>query len=490
VLKNKKLTLILLVVALIAISLIIIKLHGNTYKLKFELPAEDFSIDDYEIKLDVEDVVKILDIKKENSALLVKIEAVKEGKVLVLCNKKDDSISRFGRLIYVHGDGVITEGYFFGDCNGSIVIPISFIIFLTYVIYLFITKYKNAIKESIYQYKCITYLGFIVFLIATEIIQILSLFNYGGFINLVDRVISSGAMFSIMLLPIAFVVSILIVISNVVLVIKEGFNFRNLLGVLLGSFFCFVTISPDFLYTYLSNAQWVDINNLSEPVAYIYRFFEESIYVVIAYFECILLGTIILARKAAKHIPSFDKDYILILGCQIKKDGKLTNLLKSRVDRAIEFSKMQKEKNNKDIKFVTSGGKGSDEVISEADAMKNYLLEQGIKDDYILVENKSKNTNENIKFSNELIKAQKEDAKIAFSTTNYHVFRAGNIAYQMDVKMEGIGAKTKAYFWINAFIREYIATLVSEKKNHICIVAMILMVEAALITFTYFVNTI
>ncbi len=70
------------------------------------------------------------------------------------------------------------------------------------------------------------------------------------------------------------------------------------------------------------------------------------------------------------------------------------------------------------------------------------------------------------------------------------MFRAGNIAYQMDVKMEGIGAKTKAYFWINAFIREYIATLVSEKKKHLCILAMILMVEAALITFTYFVNTI
>lgn len=488
--KNKKLTLIILSIILITLSLITVKLCGNTYTLKFELPSDNSSADDYEIKFDTEGVVKIVDKKVKNNTLLVKTESIKEGKTMVICGKKDDSISSYGRSIYVHKDGVITEGYFFGDCNGSIVIPISFVIFLTFVIYLFITKYKNAIKESIYQYKCITYLGFIVFLIATEIIQILSLFNYGGFINLVDRVISSSAMFSIMLLPIAFVVSILIVISNVVLVIKEGFNFRNLLGVLFGSFFCFVTISPDFLYTYLSNAQWVEINNLSEPGAYIYRFLEQSIYVVIAYFECILLGTIILARKAAKHIPSFDKDYILILGCQIKKDGTLTNLLKSRVDRAIEFSKMQNEKNNKDIVFITSGGKGSDEVISEADAMKSYLLEQGIKDDYILVENKSKNTNENIKFSNELIKAQKEDAKIAFSTTNYHVFRAGNIAYQMDVKMEGIGAKTKAYFWINAFIREYIATLVSEKKKHICIVAIILMVEAALITFTYFVNTI
>ena len=60
-----------------------------------------------------------------------------------------------------------------------------------------------------------------------------------------------------------------------------------------------------------------------------------------------------------------------------------------------------------------------------------------------------------------------EDAKICFSTTNYHVLRAGIIASNQNIKVEGIGAKTKAYFWINAFIREFIATLVSERMSHI-----------------------
>ena len=46
------------------------------------------------------------------------------------------------------------------------------------------------------------------------------------------------------------------------------------------------------------------------------------------------------------------------------------------------------------------------------------------------------------------------------------MIRAGSIAYEQGIFMEGIGAKTKAYFWINAFIREFIATLVSEKKKH------------------------
>ena len=187
---------------------------------------------------------------------------------------------------------------------------------------------------------------------------------------------------------------------------------------------------------------------------------------------------------SAKHIPKFNKDAIIILGCQIKKDGTLTPLLKSRVDKAVEFSKMQKEKTKKDIVFVPSGGKGKDEIISEANAMKNYLLMQGIKKSKIIVENKSKSTFENIKFSNKLIQEKINDPIIAVSTTNYHVFRAGVIASKQNIIIEGIGSKTKSYYWVNAFIREYIALLVSEKMNHIkvLLITSLIIIILALIT--------
>ena len=141
---------------------------------------------------------------------------------------------------------------------------------------------------------------------------------------------------------------------------------------------------------------------------------------------------------------------VIILGCMIKKDGTLTPLLQGRVDRAIEFRNEQVKCTGKDLIFVPSGGKGNDEVISEAEAMKNYLLAYGIKEKNILVENQSKNTYENIKYSYQLIK--KTDANVAFSTTNYHVFRAGLIATKQGLKLEGLGSSTKSYFWINAFI--------------------------------------
>ena len=68
-------------------------------------------------------------------------------------------------------------------------------------------------------------------------------------------------------------------------------------------------------------------------------------------------------------------------------------------------------------------------------------------------------------------RAQAEAPKAAFSTTNYHVFRAGLTAREQGENLEGIGSPTKRYFWINAFVREFIATLVAEKKKHMLIVA-------------------
>ena len=115
--------------------------------------------------------------------------------------------------------------------------------------------------------------------------------------------------------------------------------------------------------------------------------------------------------------------------------------------------------------FVPSGGKGNNEIIAEGVAIKNYLLKQGISKDEIIVEDKSKNTYENIKFSSELIKKHNNNPNIAFSTTNFHVFRAGIIATKQNLLIEGIGSKTKAYFFINAFVREFIATLYSEKRR-------------------------
>ena len=204
------------------------------------------------------------------------------------------------------------------------------------------------------------------------------------------------------------------------------------------------------------------------------------------YLECILAGTIIMTVKAARRIPSFDRDYIIIHGSQIRKDGTLTRLLQGRTDRAVEFAKMQKEATGKDIVFVPSGGKGSDEVISEAEAIRNYLLANAIPAEQILVEDQSVSTEENLRNSAALIRERSgEEAKVAFATTNYHVFRAGLLGTATGLDLQGIGSKTKRYFWVNAFVREFIATLYAERKRHLLVFATVSLACIVMIAMMY-----
>ena len=92
---------------------------------------------------------------------------------------------------------------------------------------------------------------------------------------------------------------------------------------------------------------------------------------------------------------------------------------------ALDFYRKQKETTGKELTFVTSGGQGPREVTTESSAMKRYLIEQGIPETQIIEEDRSTSTYENMMFSKEKIYAIDPEAKIAFSTSNYHVFRSG-----------------------------------------------------------------
>ena len=481
---SNKIKVLIISIILLIISTTIIVINGKTYNIKFDNIDSSYKVNNLIIETaNDQQVIKLTDKNLHNGILSLTIEAITPGKTYITVRSEDETFYNIVP-IYVHKLGIITTDSYFGNCNCSICIPISIIIILSYILFLIIKTYRNNMKETIYQYKNIAYLGIIIFLIFVLANQIFTLFNYEGLIHTIKATIESTYNFSTTILPIAFITFILVSISNIVLIKKEGFGIPNILGILLNIGFLIMTFIPLILNSVLQSATWVDVHNEQGIALYIQEFINLSIYAIISYIECILLSTIILQIKASRQTPCLNKDFILILGCMVKKDGTLTNLLKGRVDKAIEFRNLQKEKTGKDLIFIPSGGQGADEVISEAQAMKNYLLEKGIKEKNILIEDKSTNTFENIKFSYNIIKKKKKNANIALSTTNYHIFRAGIIATKQHIPMECVGAKTKAYFWINAFIREFIATIYSEKKNHILIVILIIIV--ALITTIIF----
>ena len=360
------------------------------------------------------------------------------------------------------------------------IIIILFLIRISYGCSLFI---KEQYEKNKYSYAIIMNLGLLIFIninILRQINLLIANWNILNIVNIYDNTLKSFSYFAMLTLPCIVILSIYSIITNIVLIKKEGFSYRNILGIVIGLLALIGLFGSQSVYLItsklLSGNELIIIKKLVDII----------INVSLSYFYTLIIATLYCNIVAANHIPKFDKDYVIILGCRINKDGSLTPLLKARVDKAIKFAKIQKEKNGKSLKFIPSGGKGTDEIMPEADAMKNYLIEQSINENNIIVENKSRNTFENMKYSKNIILNDKENAKISFVTTNYHVFRSGVIANECGIDCEGMGSKTKWYFYTNALIREFIANIVKERKKHIALLILMNISAIMLISIGYY----
>jgi len=143
-----------------------------------------------------------------------------------------------------------------------------------------------------------------------------------------------------------------------------------------------------------------------------------------------------------------DLDYVIVLGAQMKESGP-SNILKSRLDRAIEY--LEK---NPATKVIVSGGQGSDEPMSEAEGMKIYLIQNGIEPERIIMEDLSVNTKQNLKFSSEYINIEEETVGIV--TSNFHIYRSVKLARKQGyAHVCGIAAESKLGLLPANMLREF-----------------------------------
>ena len=272
------------------------------------------------------------------------------------------------------------------------------------------------------------------------------------------RIVSDIGYYTLILLFIPMLLmSGFLIISNIWLIRHEGKRPINGLGIFFGILWMSGTIIALNPFDILSP--------LNLP-----SFVSRSAVYILCYFECLFISTVICSYLAVKYHTPYDRDYIIILGCGIRKDGTLTPLLRGRVDSALTFEKKQFKSTGKHAVFVPSGGQGPDEVISESEAMTRYLTDKNIPSEQILNEDKSTSTYENLLFSKKVIESQCENIKkkkIAFSTTNYHVLRGYILSAKIGYHAKGISSPTKTYFFPNAYIREFIGLLVDQWYVHL-----------------------
>ncbi len=162
----------------------------------------------------------------------------------------------------------------------------------------------------------------------------------------------------------------------------------------------------------------------------------------------ISLVVLVLIFSTFNAKPGENTDYIIVLGAQMRSDGPSV-VLRYRLDTAARYLK-----EHPDVICVCSGGKGANEPESEASGMAKYLMAAGIERERIILEEKSVNTRENIRFCKELIP---EGASVCIVTNNFHMYRALFLSRHLGLeKTKGLSAPSLPLYAPNNIAREMI----------------------------------
>jgi len=145
-------------------------------------------------------------------------------------------------------------------------------------------------------------------------------------------------------------------------------------------------------------------------------------------------------------------DYVIILGCQV--NGTIPSVpLVRRVNTAINYLNR-----NQFTNVIVSGGQGPGEDISEAEAMRRLLIRSGINEKRIFIENRSRNTKQNLEFSNNLYNLLNKNVIIVSS--DYHMFRVILTARKLNYKnIEIMSGKTQLSVLPAYLLREYVSIM-------------------------------
>ena len=478
--KKRFIFLNLMLVVFILASLAYVDYVGDRYEMHTHIyPTADTTVNDVIMACSKDDIVILNDFHVDKDGqLILDLESDESGDVdadfTVKTNGEDITfksqftVNVMGTIIE-HRDGSI-------NFNGYLFLTYAFLGVMAITLIVMIGSFVECIRKNNYSYKMVAYGGVSLYIFVLLAVVIYKMLNnvLNSFTDLVFLITQTGRWLCILMFIPMLILAIAVTISNIVLIKREGFRPVNMIGIIISLVWLVVllftlNIGPFGTLFYGSTTL--------SAIRYILSF-------VIAYFECMFVSIVVCASMAANHTPSFDRDYIVILGCAIRKDGGLTPLLKGRVDSALSFAKRQQKTTGKQATFVPAGGQGSDDIMSEAEAMANYLKEQGVEPERILKEDQSTNTKENLKFAREVIEKTTDDfenKKIAFSTTNYHVFRGYVLSLKNGFKAEGISAKTKWYFFPNAFLREFLGLLNEEKVRHVGIILFIVLIAIGIL---------
>jgi uncharacterized SAM-binding protein YcdF (DUF218 family) len=263
---------------------------------------------------------------------------------------------------------------------------------------------------------------------------------------------------SLLLLP------LLLIVNGVFMVRRENRSLGNLLSLLAGGGLLVLPLLVVWLFRHenrVTGAIGVGLLTAQACLGLLFLVFaaHTALYAV-------------LARRAPAQA-------VIVLGAGLLS-GQVPPLLAGRLERALAAAAQRQAGAGGSIPIVPSGGQGRDESRSEGEAMADWLRGRGVPDRDILVEDRARTTEENLRYSAGLLQRAGIAPPYLIVTNNYHAPRAAMLARKVGLNAQAVGSPTALYFWPSAYLREFIAVMAGHRLL-LCLAGLAVMTMTVLV---------
>lgn len=261
-----------------------------------------------------------------------------------------------------------------------------------------------------------------------------------------------GAFLAVIILSplLVLCLTVFLILNGAVMLRRERPTIPNLLSLITG--LALLVIIVGTLPVILSGTAWL-ISLLVIALVLVGYF---------AFHFVAFLGYSLLYPRLVRDRPA---DWVVVLGAGLGGGTRVTPLLAARIRTGMAELARRRAR-----LLILSGGRGPDEQRSEAEAMAEWAIANGADPDRVLVEARSRNTRQNLRYTAELVPAGEQGLIV---TSNYHALRAAMLARRIGLPAQAAGAPTAGYYWPSAMIREFVAVLAEHKIAHLALVILV-----------------
>lgn len=274
------------------------------------------------------------------------------------------------------------------------------------------------------------------------------------------------------------VVAVFLIINGVIMLRRERRSPANALSLLAGLALLALSVSP--LLVLLAPPTWLIAALL-------------FVGLVAAYIGFVFVGFLLYSWLYPRLVRGRPARWVVVLGSGLIDGDRVPPLLAGRIAAGqVAYAERGARL------MIMSGGQGPDETIPEAQAMAAWATTRGADPDRLAVEDRSRTTEENLRYTAELIARSEpvetddpaphraagapiprwldrllggpiipDPAAGVIVTSDYHVLRAAILARRLGVPAQASGARTARYYWPSAMLREFVALLVGRRRLHL-----------------------